>query len=84
MEQDLLRHLRVRMSPEHVRDYILHHQPHAIYIKIDTWKMHTCVHSRDFRITTFYSAPTLADAVIRARQFCRRYYHEVPVLEYNV
>jgi hypothetical protein len=84
----LLRHIRSRLTPTQIRDYLLRHQPSQVYICIDMSKLRVTLEgafqSNRLHITTFYSCPNLAYAVSRARYFCRRYYAGIPVLEYNI
>lgn len=79
-----MRFLRERSSHVQSRDYLLRHHPKQLFIKIDTNKLYVSVHTPYSTITIFHRDPSLAEAVVKARQFCRRYYYKVPVLEYNV
>ncbi len=87
-ELEVLRHIRSRMNHDQVRDYMLKHKPTQVYIRVDMSKLNVTVRGlfkgSTCTITVFYSSPTLAQAVGRAREFCQRYYHDVPTLEYNV
>lgn len=87
-EFQLIRYLRARLNPKKTRDYLLNHKPTQIYIRIDMSAMAVSVEGMFNNslslVIMFYTCPTLAQAVIRAREFCRRYYHDVSVLEYNV
>lgn len=63
-----------------------------IYIAIDTKQKHVIVHGaasdglasvKSVPLAKFYPAPTLAEAVTAAREFCRNYYFTTPAGEYN-
>ena len=86
--QELLRHLQHRMTHGKVRDYLLRHKPTQVYICIDSKRMNVTVNGvfagSITNIATFYRAPSLAEAVIAARNFCDKYYRGVPTLEYNI
>jgi hypothetical protein len=86
--QELLRHLQYRMTHGRIRDYLLHHKATQVYICIDSKRMNVTVNGKISNsltnIATFYRAPSLAEAVVAAHNFCDRYYRGVPTLEYNV
>jgi hypothetical protein len=84
---DILSHIRLRFNHDKVREYLFRHRPKQVYIRINMRSLTVMVEGVfgdvPHPIRLFHRAPSLAEAVIYARNFCRRYYSDIPVLEYN-